>query len=341
MAISINYDISARDVLYNPEFPDRLRWMKRAGVEHLWLFGYFYGRHESDPEMMYRARLLLEEEGFKTGVCSVPVGHPGNSLNPDDPTLELAIHPDWNYRVDRHGNKTYFCSCIDDKVISYNRAAAQEYAQMGFTRHFYDDDLRLGDCGMGIQGCFCDNCIAAFNQRMGQKFTRAQLAAACDNTPGMEEIRDAWIQYNCDKVTAFMRDTKIPEMTSGIMVMINGGREHGISIPDIRAAVPDCLFRVGEGHFEAESYGTAKGQADLADSVRNHLRLIDGNPAYSESTVFPPAAMSPDLWLHRLRQEIGLGLRNIFLMSGTWFYTEPYWNALAEALPELNELAQP
>ena len=82
------------------------------------------------------------------------------------------------------------------------------------------------------------------------------------------------------------------------------------------------------------------GQESLANGVRNHLALIGGNPAYSESTVFPAAAMSPENWLHHIRLEISLGLRNIFLMSGTWFFTESYWNALAKALPQLNELSE-
>lgn len=337
MSISINYSVSAKDVLTHPEFPMRLRRMKRAGVEHLWLFGYFYGHHESDPEMIYRARLRLEEEGLQTGVISLPVGHPGNSLNPDDPTLELAIHPDWHYRIDRYGQKEYFISCIDETMIAHNRTAAEEYAQMGFTRHFFDDDLRLANCGNTVGGCFCEGCIDKFNRLSGTNFSRGQLAAAIDQD---SSIRTAWIDYNCRKLTDFMRDTQISGMTSGIMVMHNGNPIHGISIPDIKAAVPGCMFRVGELHFDDASYATAMGQKSLADSVRSHLSLIGDNPAYSETTVFPAAAMSPENWLHRMRLEISLGLRNIFLMSGTWFYTEPYWNALAAELPRLNELSK-
>lgn len=337
MAISINYSVSARDVLTHPEFPARLKQMKRAGVEHLWLTGYFYGRHESDPEQMYRARLLLEEEGLRTGALSLPVGHPGNSLNPDDPTLELAINPAWHYRIDRFGQKEYFIACIDNVMTAHNAAAAREYAQAGFTRHFFDDDLRLGNWGNQVQGCFCDSCIDAFSRRTGMKLRRDRLAYAVDHDPA---VREAWIQYNCEKLTGFMRDTAVPGMTSGIMIMHNGGPFHGISIPDIKAAVPDCLFRVGELHFDDASYLSPAGRSSLAGSVRNHLALIGDNPAYSESTVFPAAAMSPQNWIDKIRYEINLGLRNIFLMSGTWFFSEPYWNALADALPELNDLAQ-
>jgi hypothetical protein len=155
----------------------------------------------------------------------------------------------------------------------------------------------------------------------------------------MEEIREAWIQYNCDKLTDFMRDTQVPGMTGGIMVMHNGDRRHGISIPDIRSAVPGCMFRVGELHFDDASYTAPGGQESLAASVRAHMALIGDNPVYSESTVFPAAALSPENLVHRIRLELSLGLRNIFLMSGTWYLSEPYWNALAENRAALEALA--
>ena len=40
-----------------------------------------------------------------------------------------------------------------------------------------------------------------------------------------------------------------------------------------------------------------------------------------------------------MRLEIDCGLRNIFLMSGTVFLPDPYWEAIAAALPELRERA--
>ena len=73
--------------------------------------------------------------------------------------------------------------------------------------------------------------------------------------------------------------------------------------------------------------------------MRDHLALIGDNPAYSESTVFPAEALSPENLIDKIRLELSLGLRNIFLMSGTWFMSEPYWRAVAAALPELRELA--
>lgn len=339
MIESINYSVSARDVLENPEFNKRLKLMSAAGVDTLWLSGYFYGRHDSDPEKLFRAKLRLEEQGFDTGVISLPVGHPGNSLNPDDPDLDLTIAKSWRYRVNHLGENVYFCGCIDDQMIADNVDAARTYAQLGFTRHFFDDDLRLSNLDDSIHGCFCDGCIEKFNTLTGLRLSRDDIARACGGAAGMEEIRAAWEQYNCDKLTGFMRATNVPGMTSGIMVMFTGGRKHGISIPDIKKAVPDCIFRVGEYHFDDTKYGRPGAKEALSAGVREHLALIGENTAYSESTVFPAAALSPENLIDKIRLELSIGLRNIFLMSGSWFLSEHYWKKLSESLPLLRELA--
>lgn len=339
MALSFNYDMSAKDVMHHPEIGKRFEWMKKAGVEHVWLFAYFYGRHESDPEDIFNARKRLLDEGFQTGVISVPVGHPGNSLNPDDDTLELQIKNTWQYRVDRDGKNEYFSACINEEMIGDNRKAAEEYAQMGFTRHFYDDDLRLGNWNGPVQGCFCDACIEEFNRIYNAGADRAVLKRAADQEKGLEELTQKWIEFNCRKVTGFLKNTRVDKMQTGFMVMHMGDERHGISIPDIKKAVPDCLFRVGEMFFDDKTYSKPEYKKMLIDGAKKHLELIGSNTAYSETTVFPAASMSQENFLDRMKTEISLGLRNIFLMSGTWFYSEPYWKTIRENRGVLEEMA--
>ena len=198
----------------------------------------------------------------------------------------------------------------------------------------------MGNWGTEIQGCYCDNCIRLFNEKYGLSLTRAQLAEATESTDQPNEICQKWIQFNCDKVTRFMKETQVPGMTSGIMVMHNGGPIHGISISDIKKAVPDCIFRVGELHFDDKSYTKPGGRESLSASVRNHLALIGDNPAYSESTVFPASALSPENLVDKMKLEISLGLRRLFVMSGSWFMSDIYWETIAAHLQELNELAE-
>jgi hypothetical protein len=56
--------------------------------------------------------------------------------------------------------------------------------------------------------------------------------------------------------------------------------------------------------------------------------------------VYPENALSPENLVQKLRMEIRAGLRNLYLMSGFFFLAEPYWQAIAAARSELEELAQ-
>ena len=99
------------------------------------------------------------------------------------------------------------------------------------------------------------------------------------------------------------------------------------------------MFRVGEAHFSDADYAVPGGRASVAKSISHHLKLIGDCDAYSESTVFPARALSPENLLDKIRLEISLGLRHIFLMAGTWFLSEPYWKAIADNREALSEFA--
>ena len=145
----------------------------------------------------------------------------------------------------------------------------------------------------------------------------------------------------CDAILDFVKKTVPEGMTPGIMVMYNGDRRHGVDIARIKAAFPDLLVRVGEAHFEDASF-TAKGaQQAITRSIQTHLGLVGSvQNAFSESTVYPENALSPENLVQKLRVEICAGLRNLYLMSGFFFLAEPYWQAIAAARPELERMAQ-
>ncbi|MDF2685964.1 MAG: hypothetical protein K0S55_1145 [Clostridia bacterium] len=337
--MKLNYDISANTVLNDPEIENKLQWMKDAGVSAIWLLGYFYGHYEASLEEMAKAKNILEEKGFEVFVISLPVGHPGNSLDPTNPDLDLKIPDSWTYRVDRFGNPVYYCGCIDDILIEDNKKAMEEYKKLGFTKVFFDDDLRQGNCYDEIQGCFCDRCIEKFNKKYNFKVDRNALSEICitdlkqsDDNIYKANIQKAWIKFNCDKVTRFMKETKIDGIQSGIMVMYRGNEKHGISLPDILKAVPDCLVRVGEWHFDDINYDTTQGRHNLKNSIESHMAAVKNKSnIYSESTVFPANALSPENFTDKIKIELSCGIKNIFLMSGTWFLEKPYWDALKKA----------
>ena len=338
MKLNFNYFAGVKPTLYDPEYEKSLEMMKRAGVETLWLGVRSWGKPDGTPEEIAAAKAKLEAKGFSVNALILPVGHPGNSINPEDPTLDLRLPDDWTYRVKPDGEKQYFCGCINDVLIADARHAVEMCRDLGFEKVFFDDDLRMGNVGNEIRGCFCTECVREFSDIVGRPLTREEIARDCAARNG---LADAWVDYICSKVTRFMRETAVEGIRTGIMVMYYGGRDHGIDIAAIREAVPGCLFRVGEYQFNDAAFETDKDHSGEIGSIRGHLKLMgDVNCCYSESTVFPPNALSPENLVKKVEIALREGINNIFLMSGSWVMTERYWQKLEENRENFFTLAE-
>ncbi|MHB8962507.1 MAG: hypothetical protein ACYC5K_05070 [Saccharofermentanales bacterium] len=100
------------------------------------------------------------------------------------------------------------------------------------------------------------------------------------------------------------------------------------------------MIRVGEGHFDDAGYDSDTGRKSVEMSILKHMKpVINKDLIYSESTVFPANALSPENLIDKIKLEIRCGIRNIYLMGGTWFIEKRYWDLLKDSLPELSELA--
>lgn len=334
MKLNFCYDCSAKTVL-EEGWSKKSEMIKSAGITKMWLFGYFYGEFDSSPEEMASAKKLLEEDGFSVGVINLPFGHGGNALNPNDPDVRLVTGTGWRYRVDVYGRVLPNTTCINEKVLSDSISAVKTLKDIGFTDIFYDDDLRFGMWGEHLQGCFCDECIKSFSK----EYTPVKREVFQCDIP--EALREAWCDFQCGKLTDFVEKVTIPGVKTGVMVMHNGDRRHGIDIKMLKKRIPNIFFRVGEAHFSNAAFEHELGKKSLLISVHNHMALIgDRDKCWSESTVYPEKALSPENLIEKIKMEISAGLYHIFLMSGTWFITEEYWKKLRNSLSMLKDMAE-
>ena len=234
-----------------------------------------------------------------------------------------------------------FTSCVRCNAMLYeSREVAKSLRDLGFTKLFFDDDLRVGPWGPSLQGCCCPACMNAFYTKYPQyaHLSAPEIFAAA--TEG-DALWYAWSDVQCDAVLEFMQKTVPDGMIPGIMVMHNGDRRHGVDIARIKAAFPQVMFRVGEAHFEDASFCRPTAEREILHSIKAHMRQIGQvQNAFSESTVYPENALAPEHLVQKLRIEIRAGLRNLFLMSGFFFLAKPYWQAIADARLELEALAQ-
>ncbi len=339
LPLTFHYDFLTSLVLEDKHFlTDKVPLMRAAGVRTVWLDNFIYGVWQNTPEEASRAKRMLEDEGFEVQAITVPLGHGGgDALNGDgsDPTIPAS----WHNRIGADGSVLGTTTCVDDTVIADCRRAAEIHLELGFTQLFYDDDLRMASWGPHLQGCYCDRCLARFYRQYPRfdGMSRADILRL--GTPG-SEVRDAWETVQCDSVIRFLQEVTPAGQTPGIMLMHNGDRRHGLDVRRMKEAFPNALFRVGEGHFGDDSFLHPLARPAIETSIRKQLRLIGSSEnAFSESTTYPVGALSPENWIEKMRWEIGAGLRNIYLMSGNVFLTEPYWRALIAAREELCELA--
>ncbi len=337
--LHFHYDFIPREILDPATSARRIALMKAAGVQTVWLTAYAYGNSLASEQEISDAKQLLERHGFCVQALTVPVGHGGAALSGDGGDPGVPAH--WQLRVNHDGQPMPFTSCMRcENMLKESRAVAEQLHGMGFTKLFFDDDLRVGPWGPALQGCCCPACMQAFYTKYPQY---AHLSAAeifATATEG-DALWNAWSDVQCDAVLEFMQKTVPAGMIPGIMVMHNGDRRHGVDIARIKAAFPNVLVRVGEAHFEDASFCRPTAEREIVHSIAAHLQQIgDAENAYSESTVYPENALSPENLVQKLRVEIGAGLRNLFLMSGFFFLEEQYWQAIVAARPELEALAQ-
>ncbi|MCX7426758.1 MAG: hypothetical protein NTW96_14165 [Planctomycetia bacterium] len=105
--------------------------------------------------------------------------------------------------MDIHGSVCAGSRCPNgEKMREYVRELYQVMAGAEPDFLWIDDDVRLaGHMPLG-ETCFCDRCLAIFEQETGNRFTRESLAAAF-TTGGEAErlaIRKAWVQHNRDTI---------------------------------------------------------------------------------------------------------------------------------------------
>ncbi|RKP58288.1 hypothetical protein D7Z26_01975 [Cohnella endophytica] len=321
-------DVNSRDTL--------VANMKKAGIEKIWIAGFFSG-NMVDIEELKQAKAFAESHGLEVGAVTIPIGHPGNALNPDDPDLDLEIPKHWHYRVDSRGETVYYCGAIDACLIEDNGKVAKQLRDAGFKEVFLDDDLRAGNFNEFIEGCYCEACVTEFNAIYGRQETRESLLVQVSQKLNAEVMKD-WVAFQCVKVTDVVKATDIEGVQPGIMVMHFGDERHGIDIPSIREQIPDTLFRVGEYQFNDARFTNPHAKAEELLGIIYHLSFIDKKFAYSESTIFPPRSLKEHNLVYKAMLAITAGLENVLFMSGTWVLEESYWHAIAVALPVMREL---
>ncbi len=178
------------------------------------------------------------------------------------------------------GTVARYCFCWNDPVMrSYVRREVMAYAAAirPYTV-WIDDDLRANNHRPVRLGCFCPECIAAFNRRCGTAFTREALVHEINRGDGT--VRADWIAFVRDGLGSFTYDVYSaihevsPETFAGLQNGANGGCT-GTGLGHIfeameRATGKKPKYRPGGGAYRDHNPGDMLAKMDEV-SWQQHL----------------------------------------------------------------------
>ncbi len=315
----------------NPELIDI---MKEAGVTDIWMASYLQGKWFHTPKELNESAKFLKSKGLNAHVLTVPLGHPGNAIDPSDDSLSEKKES-WKNACDYDGS-LYSGTSIHPPIVEDNIEAHKQLAAEGFDVLFLDDDFRLGKFPGKIGGCFCDDCKKEFLEKYNYNSDDWKVLLESVEKRNPTKVLRSWIENICDieynMFAALQKAT--PQMEVGIMVMYFGAEKSGIALDKYQ----DVPFRVGEMMFSDKDFGRVKGKTDELFSALFHMRFVKPELAYSESTTYPQDALSAKNMAAKLTVSLFTDVRNTMFMSGLQPFPVDYWKTLAPAMKKSAQL---
>ncbi|MFB3789553.1 MAG: hypothetical protein ACE15F_24610 [bacterium] len=320
--VCLNVDVLERD-------PDLLSIVRNAGVDTVWLAGFFYGHWPYSVERLQAAREKIEAAGMDAHIVNVPLGHPGDSLDAKDGNFPLTPPRSWKLAC-RPDGSTYAGTSLHAPATAENISALKTLREAGFSQFFLDDDFRLAPAPGQIGGCFCPEHRDEFLRLGGYAEAKWNELLGDAQERRLTPLLRNWIEFQCDALTQSFREQQqaVGGGRLGIMVMYLGAEKAGIRLSDYR----DVPFRVGELMFDDASFGRVKGKTDELFSALMHRRFARPELAFSESTAFPADRLSARNLAAKLAVSTLSDVRNTMFMSGITPFPRTHWETLGPAM---------
>jgi len=310
--------------------PELLEIVRAAGVDTVWLAGFFYGFRPYPTEQISKAQQLAAQAGLRAELITIPLRHPGDSLGSRDGDFPLT--PPEHWRLGERLDGTRFAgTSLHAPATGENAAALRDLRRLGFRMAFVDDDFRLARGPGEIGGCFCPEHRTAFLRKHGYGATHWSELLDDIRERRFTKLLRAWVDGNCDHLTAsFRAQQRAFDGSFGNMIMYLGAEKAGIRLRDYRR-VP---LRVGELMFDDQSFGRVKGKTDELFSVLFHRRFVEPDRAFSETTAYPADKLSAANLAAKLIVSTIADVRHTMFMSGLTPFPRTHWTTLGPAMRE-------
>jgi uncharacterized C2H2 Zn-finger protein len=156
---------------------------------------------EKECALFARYRPLCEKAGIRLSFQQgLTLGHSQAHDGPPQ-TGEQAFPAD-AWQVGKDGKRLGFLCPRSPTVFAYEKEYVKTVLRVANPWSYWlDDDLRLGICKP--DGCFCERCLKAFNEKTGGNWTREVLVAKLYSKNRREAVRADWTQFNAESLACY------------------------------------------------------------------------------------------------------------------------------------------
>lgn len=249
----------------NPKFIDNL--IKEitshpGSCDEVW-FATDYGFpplsvHEKSAEVLKASADKFRKAGVRVSLqLSNSIGH-GQYMRSQNCTGLVSPESKVRHMVDADGTEAGYCFCWNDSVFREYTFSALKYYLRAVKPYclWVDDDFRAVNHDPVSHGCFCDGCMALFNERYGTDFDRESLVEAIHKDI---EIRKKHIEFLRSTLGDFMYElgrtvhSEVPDCRMGLQGCANGGYTgfgYGFAFDRMKEATGFAPFyRAGGGSY--------------------------------------------------------------------------------------------
>ena len=253
----------------------RLHAKYPGGCDEFWLSGLYYqDRSEWGrvAEAIGTCAKAVEGLGIAAGYQQ------GTTLNHGSPMpseylaaidadcCQVGIDGVSTLRKSPDGKMTWGCLCPrNPKVLQIEEEQAELLVRVGGLRSFWlDDDLRLGYCKHKAEGCWCDRCVKALNEKAGTKMSREEwVKRLSDTSLEKDPLRAVWSEFKGESLALFAAAARRgakranPKVRMALQAISSDSIHSGFDYRPILSALSDGFrepvgIRAGHGCWQEE-----------------------------------------------------------------------------------------
>jgi hypothetical protein len=305
--------------------------------------------HLDKLKRMERAMAQLRELGVGSSLqFQMTIGH-GDKFGVGNE--HLYAEKTWRGWTGSQGVEAKYCSCPrNPKFMDYIRSVSRIYASLKPAYIWVDDDLRYDNHKPATLdshiGCWCDECIAEFNERHSGRWTRQTLASALEKDRELDSLWHSWcVETLCDIAAAISEE--VHKVSPQTKMAFQGKKEDFVvhhvkeilSVMHEKTGLP-VGYRPGTGpRFDIDS---PSGQIVKSMQSARFIELI-GNPSFVDIWC-PEIETWPRVYGSRTAQGVlveaftslayGLNSVSMFIMAADMEPAQLYSRSLLKPISE-------